>query len=58
MRTELAEAQKERDSLIVAIRVIGPTSTRSSPAPEGSRKTTKLPDPPILDNSKKVQFKA
>lgn len=60
LRTELEDTRKERDSLMTAMRLMGPGgfSNRTTPTPEDRpRKSTKLPDPPMLNDRKQVTFK-
>ena len=67
LRQELTAAQRarddavrERDSVITAMRLMGPGgfSNRTTPMPEERpRKSTKMPDPPLLSDGKAVKFK-
>ncbi|KAJ5666162.1 uncharacterized protein N7477_008610 [Penicillium maclennaniae] len=61
LREELNETRRERDSMVTAMRLMGPVSARESPALSTlptSKKSTKMPDPPMLSDGKDVKFKA
>jgi hypothetical protein len=66
-RKEMATLRGERDSLMTVMRLMGPsvansnqmTDNRGSPAPSqtGSKRSTKMPDPPMFSDGKNVKFK-
>lgn len=60
MREELNETRRERDGLVIAMRLVQSAPARESPALPTfptSRKSTKMPDPPMLSDGKDVKFK-
>jgi zinc knuckle protein len=60
IREERDAAIRERDGVLTTMRLMGTTLSRESPAPSttGSKKSTKMPDPPMLSDGKDVKFKA
>ena len=61
LREELNETRRERDGLVIAMRLVQTAPVRESPALSTiptSKKSTKMPDPPMLNDGKDVKFKA
>ncbi|KAJ5111985.1 hypothetical protein N7532_000030 [Penicillium argentinense] len=59
IREERDAAIHERDGVLTTMRLIGKTPVRESPVPStiSNKKSTKMPDPPMLNDGKDVKFK-
>jgi hypothetical protein len=57
---QLVEVTKERDGLATSLRYLGSSQNlRASPAvADNNRRSTKMPDAPMLDDGKTIKFKA
>jgi hypothetical protein len=60
VREERDAAIRERDGVLTAMRLMGTTLNRESPALSvtGRKKSTKMADPPMFSDGKEVKFKA